>query len=355
MGKSFFVKDLVVDSDITDFFLIRSCQIRTGSNGKPYFDATLGDKTGDVSAKKWDVLPEMDFLESLKSGDIVKIRARVTEWQSAKQLKILRIRAVKDGDPVELKDFVKAAPEPSEEMYAYIHGIAEDFADADLRRICLRVLDENWERLMYYPAASRNHHAEYGGLLYHTKRMLENAQGVCRVYRELDRELLSAGVILHDIEKLDEILSDRNGVSPGYSREGQFLGHLVMGVKYIDRLADELKIPEEKKLMLEQMILSHHYEPEFGSPVRPLFPEGEVLHYLDILDARLFDMREAVASVDPGHFSERVWTLDNRRVYRRENVPGTAAEQSGAYPEQAGGDPETGGRFPGPENDSGNC
>ena len=68
--------------------------------------------------------------------------------------------------------------------------------------------------------------------------------------------------------------------------------------------------------MIEQMILSHHYQPEFGSPVRPLFPEGEVLHYLDILDARLFDMRDAVAAVDPGHFSDRIWTLDNRRVYK---------------------------------------
>ena len=117
--------------------------------------------------------------------------------------------------------------------------------------------------------------------------------------------------------KMEEILSNEYGVSPGYSMEGQFLGHLVMGVKYVDRLTEEMQFPREKALMLEQMILSHHYEPEFGSPVRPLFPEGEVLHYLDILDARLMDMQNALATVEPGHFSERIWTLDNRRVYQR--------------------------------------
>ena len=88
----------------------------------------------------------------------------------------------------------------------------------------------------------------------------------------------------------------------------------------IDRLASEIGLDEEKAVMLEHMILSHHYEPEFGSPKRPMFPEAELLHYLDIFDARLFDMEEATASVPPGEFSEKVWTLENRKdVYKRQH------------------------------------
>ena len=94
------------------------------------------------------------------------------------------------------------------------------------------------------------------------------------------------------------------------------LGHIVMGVKYIDKLADETELPYEKKIMMEHMVLSHHYEPEFGSPKKPLFAEAEVLHYLDILDARMYDMEEAVAHTEPGGFSDRIWTLDNRRIYK---------------------------------------
>ena len=213
-------------------------------------------------------------------------------------------------------DFVKAAPERPEDMYAYIHQVTDGMRDQDLRRLCLRILEENREKLMYYPAASRNHHAEYGGLLYHMKRMLMNGIAVCGVYTQLDQDLVSAGVIVHDMQKINEILSDQNGVSPGYSFEGQMLGHIVMGVRYLDQLAEELELPREKAIMMEHMVLSHHYEPEFGSPKKPLFPEAEVLHYLDILDARMFDMFEALELTEPGDFSDRVWTLDNRRLYK---------------------------------------
>lgn len=142
------------------------------------------------------------------------------------------------------------------------------------------------------------------------------AERACEVYTELDSELVMAGVILHDMEKINEIESDELGISSGYSFEGKLLGHLVQGVKTIDRLARELDIPYEKTVMLEHMLLSHHYEPEFGSPKRPMFPEAEMLHYLDVLDAKMFDMQEALEKTEPGHFSERVWTLDNRTVYK---------------------------------------
>ncbi len=298
--------------------MIKKAAVKTDSNGNRYFDALLGDKTGEISSKKWNLqLSDAEELKNYKEGDIVRVKGLVREWQTAKQLNIQRIRRAVTSDGIDEADFIKAAPEPVKEMYRYIYDAAAGFRDDDLKRLCLRVLDDNHEKLLYYPAASRNHHAMFGGLLYHTKKMLMNAIGVCGVYEELDRDLLCAGVILHDIEKIREINADEHGLSSGYSTEGQFLGHLVMGVKYIDSLGRELGVEHEKLLMVEQMIISHHYEPEFGSPVRPLFPEGEVLHYLDILDARLCDMRDVIATLEPGKFSDRIWTLDNRRVYRR--------------------------------------
>ena len=201
-------------------------------------------------------------------------------------------------------------------MYSYIFEVATNLEDKDLQKLCLKFLTDNKEKLMYYPAAQKNHHAQYGGLLYHIKRMLMTGERVCQVYTNLNRNLVLAGVILHDMEKLNEIESNELGISSGYSFEGQMLGHIVQGVKVIDKNTIELNFPREKAIMLEHMILSHHYEPEFGSPKKPLFPEAELLHYLDILDARMFDMHAALEATDPGEFSDRIWTLDNRKLYK---------------------------------------
>ena len=221
-----------------------------------------------------------------------------------------------ENDAQRLMDFVKAAPEDPEEMYQFILKTAKNFKDEELKTLCVTVLEENRERLLYYPAAQKNHHAQLGGLLYHTKRMMMTGERVCQVYTNLNQDLVLAGVILHDMEKLDEIESGTDGIATGYSFEGQLLGHIIQGIKMIDRITLELGISREKALMVEHMILAHHYEPEFGSPKKPLFPEAEVLHYLDILDARMFDMQAALEATEPGAFSDRIWTLDNRKLYK---------------------------------------
>ena len=314
--KEIFVKDLKKEMEVIDFFMVKSIAVKTGSTSKPYLDVILGDNSGEINGKKWDV-GASDHL--LKEKDIVKIIGVVTEFNSQLQLKIQRIRkAVPESNPddiMDMGDFVKAAPEDPEEMYGFIYDACDRMKDQDYKKLCLRVLEENREKLMYYPAASKNHHAELGGLLYHTKRMLMNGERVCQVYRNLNRDLVVAGVVLHDMQKIFEIDADTDGMASGYSFEGQMLGHIIMGVKYVDKLAEDMDLPYEKKIMMEHMVLSHHYEPEFGSPKKPLFPEAEVLHYLDILDARMYDMEEAVSNTEPGRFSDRIWTLDNRRIY----------------------------------------
>ena len=301
--------------------MVKACAVKTGSNGKQYLDITLGDKTGELTGKKWDVSDgEYPALVEIKEKDIVKIKGVITEWAGQLQFRVQRIRMANEQDGMQMQDFVKAAPEDPQEMYDFIFSVAEGLHDDQLRALCLRILQENRERLLYYPAASKNHHAQLGGLLYHTKRMLMTGLRVCEVYRNLNQDLVLTGVILHDMEKLNEIEADVDGIASGYSFEGQLLGHLIQGVKTVDRMALEMGMDREKALMLEHMILAHHYEPEFGSPKKPLFPEAEVLHYLDILDARMFDMQAALEATQPGEFSDRVWTLDNRKLYKPVNL-----------------------------------
>lgn len=316
--KERFIADYKTNEDITTYLLVKSIAIKVGSNKKAYLDLLLGDNSGEINGKKWDIADEeVPGLQRITENSVIKVRALVTEWNGMKQLRITRIRLTGAEDNIEMSDFIKAAPEKAEDMYSFIYERAGGFSDKDLRCLCTEILERRKDKLMYYPAAQKNHHAEQAGLLYHIKRMLMMAERACEVYTNLDRELLSAGVILHDIEKMDEIESNELGISPGYSFEGKMLGHLVLGVRELEKIANELKVPREKAVMLEHMMLSHHYEPEFGSPIRPLFPEAEMLHYLDMIDAKMFDMQEVVEKTEPGKFSERVWTLNNRTIYRR--------------------------------------
>ena len=287
--KEFYINELKSNMEIIDFFMVKSIGIKVGSNNKQYLDLHLADNTGEVSAKKWDVSEgEQPALSAIKEGNIVKVKAQVTEWNGMKQLRVLR----------------------------FITDCANEIKDDDLRRLTTKLLVDNKDRLWYYPAASRNHHAEYAGLLWHMKRMIMSGKALCKIYDFLNEDLVVTGVIIHDMEKLNEIDASENGIASGYSMKGQLLGHIVQGVTMIDELCKELGIDEEKAIVLEHMILTHHYEPEFGSPKKPMFPEAEILHYLDVMDARMFDMEEALDGVGPGGFSERVRVLDNRRIYR---------------------------------------
>ena len=315
--KEIYIKDLVKDQEITEFFMAKTIAVKVGANGKQYLDIVLCDKTGDITAKKWDVSDsEYPILKAIEDKSIVKIKGLVTEWAGQLQVRVQRIRVANEQDQQQMIDFVKAAPEEPQEMYDYILSVAEGMDDEDLKKLTKKLLIDNKEKLLYYPAAQKNHHAQLGGLLYHMKRMLMTGERICQVYTNLNKDLVCTGVIIHDMEKLNEIESGTDGIATGYSFEGQMLGHIIQGIKSIDKITLELGIPREKAIMLEHMILSHHYEPEFGSPKKPLFPEAELLHYLDILDARMFDMKAALDATQPGEFSDRVWTLDNRKLYK---------------------------------------
>ncbi|MBQ9855681.1 MAG: HD domain-containing protein, partial [Clostridia bacterium] len=185
------------------------------------------------------------------------------------------------------------------------------------KALVLMRLEEAGEKLLFMPAALKLHHAERSGLLNHTSTMLKGAQMISELYPFLDADLIAAGVILHDLCKIDEMKSDELGMVSDYTREGNLLGHLVIGVSELNRCARTLGVRSELVTMLSHMILSHHDLPEYGSPKPPMFPEAEVLHTLDVLDARMNEMTHELSKVQPGSFTDRIWSLD-RKLYRRE-------------------------------------
>ncbi|MGI5902172.1 MAG: 3'-5' exoribonuclease YhaM family protein [Desulfitobacteriia bacterium] len=299
------------------FYLLRQVECKTTVNGNKYLDIVLADNTGEISARYWDCKPQEEKLYA--SGHLVKIRGRVVEWQGQKQVRIELIRPVKEEDGVKLENFVPSAPYSNDEMYAELLDYVARIEEEKIQETVRLILTEGEEKFITHPAALQNHHAIRSGLLYHTLTMLKAGEKILKVYSFLNSDLLYAGIILHDIAKLEEIEANHLGLALDYTVEGQLLGHIVQGIKKVDWAARQVGLDEETNLILQHMILSHHYEPDFGSPKKPMIPEAEVLHHLDILDAKMYDMQKVLQDVQPGEFSAKIWTLDNRRVYKLQN------------------------------------
>lgn len=307
------INELKAGIKVDSFYIIKSVSSRISSNNKKYLDLTMGDKTGEISAKLWDASDEDE--ELYKENVLVKVRAAVVEWQNNLQLKIDKVRPSNEEDGVKITDFVPSAPEPSEDMYLNVLEYIDKIKNEDIKKIVNYILEDAGEKIMNFPAAKKNHHAVRSGLLYHITTMLKAGEGLCKVYDFLNTDLVYAGVILHDMAKLEEMKSTEIGIVTDYTIEGQLLGHIVMGAEKIRAAADAIGVDKEISMILQHMILAHHYEPEYGSPKKPMLPEAEMLHYLDDMDATMFDMKKAVGSVKPGEMSDPVWSLEKRKIY----------------------------------------
>ena len=196
-----------------------------------------------------------------------------------------------------------------------LHKRVEAFADKDLKAIVLAIIDDKKDKLVTYPAALRLHHAIVGGLMYHTMSIVRMAEEICKIYPNINKDLLLSGAILHDVAKTWELETAQSGLASGYSTEGELIGHLVKGAMYVEETAKKLGISGEKVTLLEHMILSHHGVPEYGAAVRPMFLEAEILSTLDSLDATIYEINNAIDGVEKGGFSDRQWALDNRKLY----------------------------------------
>ncbi|HHU49627.1 MAG TPA: HD domain-containing protein [Clostridiales bacterium] len=299
---------------IQGYYMLKTVTLKTSNTNNRYFDLTIADKTGEVNGKIWDT--EMVGDMELYDGMLVKLRGLVNDWQGQLQVKVERIRRVNSGDKIRIEDFVPSAPHPPEDMLGEVLKYLVKIKNGDIKQITGILLKENREKLLHYPAAMKNHHSVRGGLLYHISTMLKMAERVLEIYTHLNADLLYAGVILHDLAKIDEMNANDLGIVSSYTTEGILLGHIVQGIKDIERVGSQINADRETIVLLQHMILSHHYEPEFGSPKRPMIPEGEILHYLDMMDARMYDMQKALEAVKPGEFSDKVWLLNNRQMYK---------------------------------------
>ena len=300
---------------VTDFFfIVRACSKKTSAKGDEYLDLVFANASGEIPAKLWD------YKESahnwITNGIVVKVRGNEELWNDKKQFRIQRIRRVGPEDNVDLRELVPCAPYSGEEMYALVTAITDTFSDPDLKALARRMLADRRDALLTCPAATRLHHAISGGLLYHTLSILHLACGVCAVYPFVRRDLLFCGIILHDLAKIDELAVDETGIASGYTTRGELLGHLVMGAIAVDRVADELHLPDEKRTLVQHLLISHHGIPEYGAAVRPMVLEAELLSMLDNMDATVNQITTAISTVEPGGFSAKLWSLDQRKFYR---------------------------------------
>lgn len=295
------------------FFMIKTADKKTTAKGMPYLDLMLCDKSGEISAKLWDYKEELQGMFSV--GDIVKVRGTVSPYNGVDQMRVEKMRKAVPSDGVDPSEFVPSADLDGAAMFAELMGIAASFSDDEIKTLVTEIYNDNREKLLYWPAAFRLHHAIRGGLLYHTLSIVRLAEAVCRIYPSVNRDLLIGGAMLHDIAKTTEFTVNDCGTASGYSLEGNLIGHLAKGAMMIEKTAGDLGTSEQTKLLLQHMVLSHHGEPEFGAAVRPMFIEAELLSELDLMDARIYELEEAVGGTDSGEYTNKLWALDNRKFY----------------------------------------
>ena len=312
MGKMRLIREAYGTTE--GFCLVKSAAVRTDVKGTEYLDMVLADSEGECVAKLWNYsrIAHGEY----DANDIIKVRGTVQVWKDTEQFKIDRIRKANDGDDVDMSAIIPTAPFDPQEMYNELYNAAANFKDEDLRRIVQYLLRENREQLLIYPAGVKLHHATRGGLLHHTLSVLHLAQRIAELYPSLHKDLLFAGAILHDIGKLRELDADTLGIAGAYTNEGQLLGHINVGMAMVASAAEITMIAPKTAMLLEHMILSHHGKPEFGSPRLPMFPEAEVLSVCDLLDSKMYEMDAALDGVSKDGFSERLWALDNRQLFK---------------------------------------
>ena len=234
--ENYTVCQLQRDMRYEGFLLIRSAEKRKDSKGNDYVDMNLTDRTGEINCKIWNWDPEA---ETPEAGQPIKVRGTIQEYNGRLQLRVEKWRLCTEDDPVDMNALVPCAPRKPEDMFKDIEDAIEHFADEDLKKLTRGMLNLAGDRLRWFPAAQRMHHAERSGLLHHTTDMLRLADAMLNIYPWLNRDLLKAGVIIHDLGKIDEMKSDQTGNVTDYTRDGQLLGHLVRGITNLNKVAEE--------------------------------------------------------------------------------------------------------------------
>lgn len=285
------------------------------NSGDPYLTITFQDDSGEIDGKLWKVTKEQQ--DSIQSGLIVNASIEVIDYRQGLQL---RVHGVEIGDQsqYDLQEFVKSGIYTTEFLKSKVLESVALIENPTIKKLVEVSLDKVGEAFYQYPAATRNHHDFVGGLATHVFGMLELVKSICTIYPIYNQDLLIAGVILHDMGKVDEYTAP---LLSEYSVQGKLLGHISIAHANFVSIASELGLENtEEALMIRHMILSHHGQLEYGSPVMPMFKEAEVLNIIDNLDARTNMFEKVYSDLGEGEFSTRVFALENRNFYKGKGV-----------------------------------
>ncbi len=213
-----------------------------------------------------------------------------------------------------LKNFYPATSESIEDLIKYIEKALESIQNKNIKALTEAILNPLKDKFFLYPAATKFHHAYIGGIAHHTVSMLKLMEGFLKNYPFLNRDLLTSGIILHDLFKVEELTDYKD---PSYSRDGKLLGHISLGAQAIYKASYELELGDsEERVLLEHMVLTHHYYGHFGSPKKPNLAEALALHFIDNMDAKFVVLGEALAQTEEGTFTNSLNIIDKERFYK---------------------------------------
>jgi 3'-5' exoribonuclease len=288
--KDFYICDCARHENkiITSTFVVVAKQIKPKKTGEPYLALTLGDRSGQLEAKMWDNVEEV--LEAFEQDDFLKIKGLINKYKQRFQLTIHKLRKLGDSE-IEYDDYLPKTTKNIDELWQTLAEFIATFQNPHLKTLVQAFMADPVISAAYRnaPAAKTLHHAYIGGLLDHVVSLFRSCDLICKNYPQINRDLLLTGAFFHDIGKIHELTYNR---SFSYSTKGQLLGHMIIELEMLQaKLAQQPDFPDELKIMIEHLIISHHGEYEFGSPKLPMFPEALMLHYLDDLDSKMEAMR----------------------------------------------------------------
>ena len=304
------IKDFVDSDHIIGQLLVTSSTKGTTDKGLSYLNVTFQDKSGTIEAKKWDASDE--DLRLLAPGSVVLVDGIVNLYKNQPQLKIVGISKINPKD-IDMSNFARVSPIPLEELKSRLDIYLNSFKDKDVEKVTKAVISHFYDKYITYPGAVKVHHEFGSGILHHSLFMADVADAISKIYTQVDRDILVAGALLHDIGKTIEY---ENPVAPVQTAEGKLCGHVAIGYAEFKRIVDELHIESEVPLLLEHMILSHHGTLEFGSPVMPSTREALLLSEIDMLDSRQMILDKALDNVKEGEFTPRLWMMDDTSFYK---------------------------------------
>ncbi len=289
---------------VQGFALLTKKELRQDRNGKSFLDLEVSDASGSMVAKVWADSPAIHG--QYESHQFIAFKGAVKSYRDQLQLSIDDCREATEQDRQYGFDealLVPSTPEDIDDLWARLERIyREDVRRPVLRRLAADAIAVHGAGLREHPAAKSMHHAYRGGLLEHVVSMAELGLAVCGHYKDLDRDLVLLGVLFHDLGKLREL-----GAMPvnDYTVEGRLIGHIIIGRDLLlERCAAIAGFPEDLRLLLEHLVLSHQGKKEFSSPVEPMTPEALALHFIDDLDSKLNQLR-AAREATPGMLFHR--------------------------------------------------